>query len=59
MTFAMAALARSKSGVYTARKAIPKDAQHEYARLYGPRWEVKLTLPASLRPQEAKARYGE
>ena len=59
MTFAMAALARSKSGVYTARKAIPKDAQDEYARLYGPRWEVKLTLPASLRPQEAKARYGE
>jgi integrase len=59
MTFAMAALARSKSGVYTARKAIPKDVQNEYARLYGPRWEVKLALPASLRPQEAKARYGE
>jgi hypothetical protein len=59
MTFAMAALARSKSGVYTARKAIPRDAQDEYARLYGTRWEEKLTLPASLRPQEAKARYGE
>jgi hypothetical protein len=59
MTFAMAALTRSKSGVYTARKAIPNDVQDEYARLYGPRWEVKLTLPASLRPQEEKARYGE
>ncbi len=54
----MAALTRSKSGAYTARKGIPKDVQEEYERLYGVRWEAKLTLPASLRPQEAKARYG-
>ncbi len=59
MAFVMAALTRAKSGAYTARKAILKDVQEEYARLYGQRWEVKLTLAASLRPQEAKARYGE
>jgi integrase len=59
MAFAMAALTRSKSGTYTGRKGIPKDVQEEYALLYGPRWEAKLTLPASLRWAEAKARYGE
>ena len=50
MPFVMAALNRSKSGAYTARKGIPKDVQEEYARLYGHRWEAKLTLPARLRP---------
>jgi hypothetical protein len=59
MPFGMAALTRSKSGTYTARKGIPKDVQEADARLYGPRWEVKLTLPAGLRQSEAKARYGE
>jgi hypothetical protein len=59
MPFAMAALTRSKSGAYTARKVIPRDVQDEYARLFGPKSEAKLTLPAGLKPQEAKARYGE
>jgi hypothetical protein len=59
MPFGMAALNRSKSGAYTARKGIPKDVQDEYERLYGHRWEAKLTLPATLKPAEAKARYGE
>jgi hypothetical protein len=59
MTIAMAALTRSKSGAYTARKGIPKDVQDEYERLYGQRWEVKLSLPADTRPQDAKARFAE
>jgi integrase len=59
MTFAMAALTRSKSGAYTARKGIPKDVQAEYERLYGQRWEAKVTLPASLKPSQAKARCAE
>ena len=59
MPFAMAALNRSKSGAYTARKGIPKDVQGKYERLYGYRWEAKLTLPASLKPAEAKAQYAE
>jgi integrase len=59
MPFGMAALTRSKSGAYTARKVIPKDVQDEYEHLFGQRWEVKLTLPATLTPAEAKAQYGE
>jgi integrase len=59
MPFGMAALNRSKSGAYTARKGIPKDVQEEYERLYGHRWEAKLTLPATLKSAEAKAQYGE
>ncbi len=57
MAFLMAALNRSKSGAYTARKSIPKDVQAEYERLYGQSWEAKLTLPATLKPQEAKAQH--
>jgi hypothetical protein len=33
MPLAMAALSRSKSGTYTARKGVPKDVQEEYAPL--------------------------
>jgi hypothetical protein len=55
----MATLTRSKSGAYSARKVIPKDVQDEYERLYGPRWEAKLSLPADTRPQDAKARFAE
>jgi len=39
MAFRMAGLTRTKSGIYTARKVIPKDARGEYRRLYGPGWE--------------------
>jgi len=59
MPFGMAALTRSKSGAYTARKGVPKDVQDEYERLFGHRWEAKLTLPATLTQAEAKAQYGE
>jgi len=59
MVFRMAGLKRAKSGAYTARKAIPKDVQDEYARLYGQRHEAKLTAPASLTLAEAKARHAE
>ena len=55
----MAGLKRAKSGAYSARKAIPKDVQEEYARLYGPSYEAKLTLPSGLTNAEAKARHGE
>lgn len=57
MSSALPGLRRVRSGAYSARKSIPKDVRDEYARLYGPRWEAKLTLPASLNPLEAKARY--
>jgi hypothetical protein len=56
MPFIMASLNRTKSGAYSARKGIPKDVQDEYARLYGTRWEAKLSLPPELKHQEAKAR---
>jgi hypothetical protein len=56
MPFAMAALRRSKSGAFSARKVIPKDVQDGYERLYGHRWEAKFSLPAGTSPQDAKAR---
>ena len=49
----------SKSRSITIRKGIPKDVRAEYQRLYGQRWEAKLTLPAGLKPQEAKVRISE
>jgi hypothetical protein len=57
MPFGMTALTRAKSGAYSARKGIPKDVQDEYERLYGCRWEAKLTLPAMLKHAEAKAQH--
>jgi integrase len=57
MPFLIASLRRSKSGAYAARKAIPKDVQDTYERLYGQRWEAKFSLPALTRPQDAKARF--
>ena len=49
MLFRMASARRSKSGSITVRKGIPKDVREEYARLYGPGWEAKLTVPAAAR----------
>jgi hypothetical protein len=48
-------MTRAKSGAYSVRKAIPADVRDEYERPYGQRWEATLTLPATMRPQEAKA----
>ena len=59
MSFRMASLTRSKSGSWTARKGIPKDVQDEYERLYGQRWEAKLTLSSRLTPHQAKAETAE
>lgn len=60
MAFRMAALVRSKrNGGYTARKAIPKDVQAAYARLYGVRWEAQFKLPAGTSSHEAKTRVAE
>ena len=59
MPFPVARMKRAKSGAYSARKAIPKDAQDEYNRLYGHRWEAKFSLPASTDRREAKAKYAE
>src|SRR6266480_845313 len=59
MASIMVALKRQKSGVFTARKVIPKDVREQYARLYGVGWEEKLRVPAGCSPHEAKARCSE
>jgi len=59
MPFALVSMSRAKSGAYSVRKAIPADVRDGYERLYGQRWEAKLTLRASMRPQEAKAKQAE
>ncbi len=59
MPFGLASMTRANSGAYSVRKAIPADVRDEYERLYGQRWEAKLRLPASMRPQEAKAKQAE
>jgi hypothetical protein len=46
---------RTFRGLQGPRKAIPKEAQVDFAR----RYEAKLTLPASLSDAEGKARHGE
>jgi hypothetical protein len=59
MLFRMITPRVSKSRSITIRKGIPKDVRAEYQRLYGQRWEAKLTLPAGTRPQDAKVRISE
>ena len=49
----------SKSRSIVVRKGIPKDVRADYERLYGQKWEAKLTLPAGTKPQEVKVRTGE
>jgi hypothetical protein len=49
----------TKSGSIVHRIGIPKDVRADYERLYGQRWEAKLTLPAGTKPQEAKVRISE
>jgi hypothetical protein len=43
----------------SSAKCIPKDVRTDYERLYGQKWEAKLTLPAGTKPQEVKVRTGE
>ena len=33
-----------KSGGFTARKRIPEDVQADYERLYGVKWEARLSI---------------
>jgi hypothetical protein len=44
---------RVASGAFKAPKRIPADVRVEYQALYGPAWEVKLTIPAGTTPQRA------
>lgn len=55
----MTSLKRSKSGPYTARKAIPADVRDEYRRRYGQTWEVRFTAPAGTPNGEAKALFND
>jgi hypothetical protein len=55
----MAALKRSKTGGYSARKVIPKDVRDPYTRLHGVAWEAKLSIPANTPLHEAKRLHGE
>jgi hypothetical protein len=59
MPFGLASMTRAKSGAYSVRKAIPADVRPEYKRLFGLSSEATLTLPPTMRPQEAKARQAE
>src|SRR5262249_2680931 len=47
----------TKSRAIVTRKGIPKDVRDEYQRLYGQRWEAKLSLPAGTK--DAKVRVSE
>jgi integrase len=57
MLFRMISPHVTKSRAIVTRKAIPKDVRDEYQRLYGQRWEAKLTLPAGTK--NAKIRISE
>jgi integrase len=59
MLFRMITPRISKSHSIIVRKGIPKDVRADYERLYGQRWEAKLTLPAGTKPHEAKLRVSE
>jgi integrase len=57
MLFRMITPRISKSRTIIIRKGIPKDVRAEYQRLYGQRWEAKLSLPAGAK--DAKVRISE
>lgn len=59
MALPMAALTRTSTGAYVARKVIPKDIRAEYAARYGNAWEEKFRLENGVSDHEARARYGE
>ena len=49
----------TKSGSRLYRKAIPEDIREDYQRLYGARWEAKLSVPHDMPAHEAKIRLSE
>jgi aminoglycoside phosphotransferase len=57
MTFKMSGLRKSKSGAYTARKVIPKDARIEYERMFGKRCEERFYAKSGASHGEAKAAH--
>src|SRR5262249_13832818 len=57
MLFRMIGPRVTKSRAIVSRKVILKDVRAEYQRLYGQRWEARLTFPAGMRP--AKVRIAE
>src|SRR6516165_6859679 len=57
MLFRMISPHVTKSRAIVTRKVIPKDVRDEYQRLYGQRWEAKLSLPAGTK--NAKVRVSE
>jgi hypothetical protein len=50
----MASPSRGKNGSYRRRKRIPDDVREDYARLYAPRLEAKISLLASTPAHVAK-----
>jgi DNA-binding transcriptional ArsR family regulator len=52
-------LRKDNRGNYSCRKCIPDNVRAEYARLYGPRSEVKFSAAASLGLAEARRRFRE
>ena len=55
----MVKLRRDSRGNYSSRRCIPDDVRAEYARLYGPRCEVKFSAPARVGSAEARRRFRE
>ena len=52
-------LTPTKGGGFTARKRIPEDAQGEYERLHGVRWEARLSIAPDTPVLQARALHRE
>jgi hypothetical protein len=52
-------LTPTKGGGFTARKRIPDDAQADYERLYGVRWEARLSIDPGTPVLLARAKHRE
>jgi hypothetical protein len=52
-------LTPTKSGGFTARKRIPEDTQDEYERLYGVRWEQRLSIAPGTPVLQGRAQHRE
>jgi integrase len=49
----------TRGGGFTARKRIPEDAQGDYERLYGVRWEARLSIDPGTPVLLARSRHRE
>jgi integrase len=52
-------LTPTKGGGFTARKRIPEDVQADYERLYGVRWEARLSINSGTPIALARAQHRE